>query len=250
MKLLAVLVVAGLAFWFIGARIVDRGSDVNAVAQSTNDNINSVTRVLREATANAQRQSSSADTWQGKVNASCSRTSVALSRLHASRSLDGIAAYLGRALPIVRRQHERVVARLPADEASAATRARRASAKHEAVREARGHPRARPSSSPPRGHDRDARRSRRPPLTRTRGEPQSHSSGPDRVHPSLLGHPALARSARSGLLGKKPSHPASDRAPNLRVNPQGGGGGCRSSLNGWDVSEDTWITASAKRKAP
>ena len=37
MKLLAVLVVAGPGFWFIGARIVDRGSDVNAVAPSTND---------------------------------------------------------------------------------------------------------------------------------------------------------------------------------------------------------------------
>ena len=82
---------------------MDRGSDVNAVAQSTNDNINSVAEVLRQATANAQRGSSSADTWQGKVNASCSRTSVALSRLDAPRSLDEITAYLGRALPIVRR---------------------------------------------------------------------------------------------------------------------------------------------------
>ena len=70
MKLLAVLVVAALRSGSSASRIVDRGSDVNAVAQSTNDNINSVAGVLREATANAQRESSSADTWQGKVNAS------------------------------------------------------------------------------------------------------------------------------------------------------------------------------------
>ena len=132
MKLLAVVLVACLAFWFIGLRIADRRSDGNGVAQATKDNINSVAQVLRQATANAQ-QAGSSKTWQGKVNARCSRDSAALSRLGTPRSLDEIAAYLGRALPVVRRQHERVVAGLSAEEASAATRARRAFAKQEAI---------------------------------------------------------------------------------------------------------------------
>jgi len=132
MKILAVLMVACLAFWFIGLRVADRGSDVNAVAQASKDNINSVAGVLRQATANAQRAGSS-ETWQGKINARCSRDSVTLSRLGSPRNLDEVAVYLGKALRIVRRQHERVVAGLPADEASAATRARRAFAKQEAL---------------------------------------------------------------------------------------------------------------------
>ena len=132
MKLLAVVLVACLAFWFIGLRIADRRSDGNGVAQATKDNINSVAQVLRQATANAQ-QAGSSKTWQGKVNARCSRDSAALSRLETPRSLDEIAAYLGRALPIVRRQHQRVIAGLPADEASAAKPARRAYGKQEVI---------------------------------------------------------------------------------------------------------------------
>ena len=161
MKLLAVVLVACLAFWFIGLRIADRRSDGNGVAQATKDNINSVAQVLRQATANAQ-QAGSSKTWQGKVNARCSRDSAALSRLGTPRSLDEIAAYLGRALPIVRRQHERVIAGLPADEASAAK------PRSPSVREAGGHPRPRPWQRPAEA-------------TRARCSPQSTTSARSRA---------------------------------------------------------------------
>ena len=76
---------------------------------------------------------SSSETWQRRINARCSRDSVTLRRLGTPRSLDETATYLGRALTIVRRQHKRVVAGLPADEATAAKRVRRAYAKQEVI---------------------------------------------------------------------------------------------------------------------
>jgi hypothetical protein len=128
MKPVAVLVVAGLAFWFVGSRIVDRGEDVNAVAQASKNNISNVTGVLRQAIANAQKQGSGDETtWQGQTNAECERTAEMLSGLGTPRSADEIARYLGKALPMVRSLHQRLGTLPPpnalAEQASKAGRA-------------------------------------------------------------------------------------------------------------------------------
>ena len=128
MKLLAVLVVVGLAFWFIGSRIVDRGNEARGVAEASKDNINSVAGVLREATENAQKQGSRDETtWQGKINSLCSQASASLATMGTPRTADEIASYLGAALPVVRSLHERLGSFPPpdalADQASKAGRA-------------------------------------------------------------------------------------------------------------------------------
>jgi hypothetical protein len=127
-KLLVVLVIAGLGLWFVGSRIVDRGKDVDAIAQSSKDKINSVAGVLREATENAQTQGSHDETsWQGKVNTLCSRTSASLDSMGTPRTADEIATYLDQALPMVRSLHRRLGSFPPpaelADRASTAARA-------------------------------------------------------------------------------------------------------------------------------
>ena len=114
MKLLVVLAVAALAFWFIGSRIVDRGNDLSAVAKSSEDSINSVAGVLQQARANVQGHKAPGETaWEKETNGLCARQSTALSRLGTPSSLDEIAAYLSQALPIVRRQHKRFAAVSP-----------------------------------------------------------------------------------------------------------------------------------------
>jgi hypothetical protein len=134
-KLLVVLVIAGLAFWFIGSRIIDRGKDVNAVAQASKDNINSVAGVLREATANAQKQGSRDETtWQGKINTLCSQTSASLDTMATPHTADEIATYLGAALPMVRSLHRRLGSFPPPDAlADQASKAGRALLKQEGV---------------------------------------------------------------------------------------------------------------------
>jgi hypothetical protein len=126
MKLFAFVVVAGLALWFIGSRIIDRGNDVNALAQASENNINSVAEALREATENDQKGSSDETSWQGKVNALCSDAATALHTLGRPRNVEEIAAYLDKALHIVQRNHARL-ASLPQPEALA-SQAKRAGA--------------------------------------------------------------------------------------------------------------------------
>ena len=116
MKLIVVVAVAGLAFWLIGSRIVDRGQDLSAVAKSTEDRVTSVTRVLEQATANVQSDApADQKAWIEEANGVCARQSRALSRLERPGSLDEIAAYVGRALPVVRRYHELFAAKPPPD---------------------------------------------------------------------------------------------------------------------------------------
>jgi hypothetical protein len=109
MKILVVLVVAGLAFWFVGSQIIGHGKVVRGVAEASKDNVNSVAGVLQQATENAQKQGSRDETtWQGKINALCSQTSSSLDTLGTPRSMDEIAVYLGGALPMVRSLHQRL----------------------------------------------------------------------------------------------------------------------------------------------
>lgn len=112
MKILIIVAVAALAFWFIGSRIVDRGNDLSAVAKSSEDSINSVAGVLQQATANVQgnNKAPGETAWEKEINGLCARQSTALSRLGTPSSLDEIAAYLSQALPIVRRHHKRFAA--------------------------------------------------------------------------------------------------------------------------------------------
>jgi hypothetical protein len=111
-----VIAVAGLAFWLIGSRIVDRGQDLSAVARSTENRVTSVTRVLEQATANVQGDvPADQKEWTEKANRVCARQSRALSRLERPVSLDQIAGYVGRALPVVRRHHALLSASPPPD---------------------------------------------------------------------------------------------------------------------------------------
>ena len=127
MKILVVLVVAGLAFWFIGSQIIGHGKVVRGVAEASKENVNSVAGVLEQATENAQKQGSRDQTWQGTINALCSQTSGSLETMGTPRTPDEIAAYLRDALPMVRTLHQRLGTFPPpaalADEASRAGRA-------------------------------------------------------------------------------------------------------------------------------
>jgi hypothetical protein len=116
-KILLVLALATLALWFIGSRMVDRGQDMSAVAESTETRLNDVANVLRQATANAQGTgSTAADTaWANQANGVCSRQSDAVARLGTPTTVSDIAAYLRKALPIVRRHHAQLGTLPPPD---------------------------------------------------------------------------------------------------------------------------------------
>jgi hypothetical protein len=135
MKILVVVVLAGLAVWFIGAQIVGHGRVIGGVAEASKENLNSVAGVLQQATENAQKQGSRDETtWQGKVNTLCSRTSASLDTLGTPRSAKEIAAYLRAALPMVRTLHRRLGSFPPPDAlAGQASRAGRALLRQEAV---------------------------------------------------------------------------------------------------------------------
>jgi hypothetical protein len=135
-KVLLVVAVAGLAFWIIGSRIVDRGQDLSAVAKSTESRLNEVTNVLQQATTNAQGAGTApADTaWVRQANGVCSRQSKALRRLGTPTTVDEIATYLRKALPLVRRYHAQLASLRPPDAfASQASRAGRALLKQAAL---------------------------------------------------------------------------------------------------------------------
>lgn len=119
MRLLVVLAIAGLAFWFLGSRLIDRGQDLSALAKSSEQNIRSVADVLREAQKNAEGYKRPGaglpgeTDWAERANLVCIRQSDALHRLATPRSLDEIAVYAGDALPILRRFHARFGAIAP-----------------------------------------------------------------------------------------------------------------------------------------
>jgi hypothetical protein len=128
MKLLLVVVVAGLAVWFIGSQITGYGRVIGGVAEASKENVDSVAGVLQQATENAQKQGSHDDTtWQDKVNTLCSQTSASLKTMGTPRTADEIAAYLRAAIPMVRTLHQRLGSFPPpaalANEASKAGRA-------------------------------------------------------------------------------------------------------------------------------
>ena len=129
------LALGALALTFVGWRIVDRGREMSAVANSTEKRLGEVTRVLRQVAANAPRQGADGDTtWGNRVNAVCARQSNAVGRLGTPVTVDEIAAYLQKALPIIRRHHKRLAALPPPPElAPQASRAGRALLKQESL---------------------------------------------------------------------------------------------------------------------
>jgi hypothetical protein len=137
LKILALAALAGLAIWS-GSKLVDidRRNDLSAVARSTENRLDEVTKVLRQATANVQgTDEDPAETaWGKQVNGVCSRQSDALRKLGTPTTVDEIAAYLSKALPIVRRHHARLGALPPPDAlAGQASRVGRALLKQEAL---------------------------------------------------------------------------------------------------------------------
>jgi hypothetical protein len=116
-KILLVVVVAGLAFWFLGSRIVDRGQELSAVANSTESRLGQVADVLREATARFQGTgpAPAGKAWASRVNAVCSRQSDALRRLGTPTTVDEISAYVRKASPIVRRYQKKLASLRPPD---------------------------------------------------------------------------------------------------------------------------------------
>jgi hypothetical protein len=137
LKILAVAALVGVAIWS-GSKLVDidRRNDLAAVARSTENRLGEVTRVLRQATANVQGtdEDPAKTAWGQQVNGVCSRQSDALRKLGTPATVDEIAVYLDRALPIVRRHHARLGS-LPPPEALAgrASRAGRALLKQEGL---------------------------------------------------------------------------------------------------------------------
>jgi hypothetical protein len=119
MRFLVVLAVAGLAFWFVGSRLIDRGQDLSAVAKSSEQNIRSVAEVLRQAKENAKGYKQPGAglpgeaSWADSANRVCNRQSDAFHRLSTPRSLDEIAVYAADALPILRRFHARFASIVP-----------------------------------------------------------------------------------------------------------------------------------------
>ncbi len=137
LKILAVAALAGLAIWS-GSKLLDadRSRDLSAVAKSTESRLNEVTKVLRQATANVQGTGEDRveKAWRQSVNGVCARQSEALRKLGTPTTVDEIAAYLKRALPIVRRHHAQLGSLPPPDAlAGQANRAGRALLKQEAL---------------------------------------------------------------------------------------------------------------------
>jgi hypothetical protein len=137
LKILAVAALAGLAIWS-GSKLVDidRRNDLSAVARSTENRLNGVTKVLREATANVQGTGEDRveKAWRQSVNGVCVRQSEALQKLGTPTTVDEIAAYLKHAFPIVRRHHGQLGSLPPPDAlAGRASRAGRALLKQEAL---------------------------------------------------------------------------------------------------------------------
>jgi hypothetical protein len=132
-KLVVVIVVLGVIVVFVGSRLVDRGKDLSAVAKSTDSRLDSVTKVLQQATANVKKRPGDTE-WQARVNTICASQSAALRPLGTPSSLDEIAAYLRRALPIVHRHHARLAALPPPDaQAGPASRAGKALLRQEGL---------------------------------------------------------------------------------------------------------------------
>jgi hypothetical protein len=133
MKLVAVLVVAGLAVWFIGSQITGYGRVIGGVAEASKENVNSVAGVLQQATENAKNQGSRDETtWRGKVNTLCSQTSASLDTLGTPRTASEITTYLGNAIPMIRTLHKRLGTFPPPDAlAGQASKAGRALLKQE-----------------------------------------------------------------------------------------------------------------------
>jgi hypothetical protein len=129
------LALGAVALTFVGWRIVDRGREMSAAANSTEERLGEVTRVLQQAAANAAGQGAAGGkTWANRVNAVCARQSNAVGRLGTPVTVDEIAAYLRKALPIVRRHHKRLAALPPPPElAQQASRAGQALLKQEAL---------------------------------------------------------------------------------------------------------------------
>jgi hypothetical protein len=137
LKILGVAALAGVAIW-AGSKLVDidRRNDLSAVARSTESRLDEVTRVLRQSTANVEGagESPAEAAWGQRVNGVCSRQSDALRKLGTPTTVNEIAAYLRRALPIVRRHHAQLGSLPPPDAlAGQASTAGRALLKQEAL---------------------------------------------------------------------------------------------------------------------
>jgi len=137
LKILGVAALAGIAIW-AGSKLVDidRSNDLSAVARSTESRLGEVTKVLRQATANVEGagESPAKTAWGQQVNGVCSRQSDALRKLGTPTTVNEIAAYLRRALPIVRRHHAQLGSLPPPDAlAGQASKAGRALLKQEAL---------------------------------------------------------------------------------------------------------------------
>ena len=137
LKILGAAALAGLAIWS-GSKLIDidRRHDLSAASRSTESRLNEVSKVLRQATAYVEGAGKSrAETaWGQQVNGVCSRQSEALRKLGTPTTVNEIAAYLGRALPIVRRHHAQLGPLPPPDAlAGQASRAGRALLKQEAL---------------------------------------------------------------------------------------------------------------------
>lgn len=116
-KILAVTALAGLAIWS-GSKLIDidQRNDLNAVARSTENRLGEVTNVLRQATANATGEDRTEKAWAQAVNGVCASQSEALGKLGTPTTVDEIATYLKKAVPIGRRYHAQLGA-LPPPEA-------------------------------------------------------------------------------------------------------------------------------------
>jgi hypothetical protein len=98
---------------FLGSRLIGNAREVNAIAGSSEERIRGVADVLTEASGQAQGyEQADAHThqeaqWLLRANAACVSRERRLRSIGTPRSVEEIAAYLRKALPVVRHHHAR-----------------------------------------------------------------------------------------------------------------------------------------------
>jgi hypothetical protein len=98
---------------FFGSRVIGDAREVNAIAGSSEERIRGVADVLTEASGQAQgyeqddAQTHAEAQWLLRENAKCVNRERRLRSIGTPRSVEEIAAYLRKALPVVKRHHAR-----------------------------------------------------------------------------------------------------------------------------------------------